>query len=154
MLGGWEHDLPVALQLTFLLGAMIAVFLIVRYGLAYMPLRMALTPAATKARRVRRRAIALFRVGTERRTMGRTGVLIYLSMDEHRAEIVADEAINAKVPAETWGDAMIAMIEQARAGHPGAGMAEAVRQVGIVLAAHFPPSADNPNEMCDRLIEL
>ncbi len=37
-----------------------------------------------------------------------TGVLIYLSLDEHRAEIVADKAIAYKVPAEVWGEAMAA----------------------------------------------
>ena len=40
------------------------------------------------------------------KTTGRTGVLIYLSMREHRAEIVADESIAAKVSAEVWGEAM------------------------------------------------
>jgi putative membrane protein len=137
-----------------LLGFLIAIFLAVRYLLAIMPLRLALTPKHTKARRVRRRAIAFFKVGAERRTMGRTGILIYLSLDEHRAEIVADEAIASKVGPEVWGEAMIALIDQVRAGHPGRGMAEAVRQVGKVLAEHFPKSDDNLNELPDRLIEL
>ena len=35
----------------------------------------------------------LFKAAAERRTVGRTGVLIYLSMGEHRAEIIGDEAI-------------------------------------------------------------
>lgn len=152
--GGWERDLPAGLTLTMLLGFLIAIFLAVRYLLAIMPLRLALTPKRTKARRVRRRAIAFFKVGAERRTMGRTGILIYLSLDEHRAEIVADEAIASKVGPEVWGEAMIALIDQVRAGHPGRGMAEAVRQVGKVLAEHFPKSDDNPNELPDRLIEL
>src|SRR3546814_7683493 len=82
---------------TFALPILILLFLAVRYLLAIMPLRMALTPKRTKARRVRRRALVYFQVGAERRTMGRTGILIYLSLDEHRAEIVADEAIALKV---------------------------------------------------------
>lgn len=152
--GGWERDLPAGVTLTVLLGFLIAIFLAVRYLLAIMPLRLALTPKRTKSRRVRRRAIAFFKVGAERRTMGRTGILIYLSLDEHRAEIVADEAIASKVAAEVWGEAMVALIDHVRAGHPGRGMAEAVRQVGKVLAVHFPKSANNPNELPDRLIEL
>src|SRR3546814_2557621 len=55
--GGWERELPAGLTLTFLLGWMILLFLAVRYLLAIMPLRMALTPKRTKARRVRRRAL-------------------------------------------------------------------------------------------------
>ncbi len=88
------------------------------------------------------------------RTHGRTGVLIYLSLDEHRAEIVADRAINEKVSGEAWGDAMAALIEAIRAGHAGEGLAEAVRQVGVVLAGHFPRADDDINELPDRLIEL
>src|SRR3546814_855084 len=152
--GGWERELPAGLTLTFLVGWMILLFLAVRYLLAIMPLRMALTPKGTKARRVRRRALVYFQVGAERRTMGRTGILIYLSLDEHRAEIVADEAIALKVAPEVWGEAMAALIDHVRKGHPGKGMAEAVRQVGALLTEHFPKSDDNPNELPDRLIEL
>ncbi|MES2175533.1 MAG: hypothetical protein V4523_16550 [Pseudomonadota bacterium] len=150
----WEHELADWKLLTGLLGLLILKFLVVRYLLAIMPLRMVMTPRATKARRVRRRAILLFRTAAEARTHGRTGVLIYLSLDEHRAEIVADRAINEKVAAEAWGDAMAALIEAIRAGHAGEGLAEAVRQVGVVLAAHFPRADDDINELPDRLIEL
>lgn len=152
--GGWDRELTAGLTLTVLLGLLIAIFLMTRYLLAIIPLRMALTPKRTKARRVRRKAIAFFKVGAERRTIGRTGILIYLSLDEHRAEIVADEAIVAKVQPEVWGDAMIALIDEVRLGRPGRGMAEAVRLVGMVLAEHFPRGDTNPNELPDRLIEL
>lgn len=154
VLGSWDHELPDWQMLTVLLGLLILIFLIVRYALAWMPLRMALTPAATKTRRVHRRAMALFRAVAQGRTRGRTGVLIYLSLDEHRAEIVADSAINEKVEADIWGCAMAALIDAVRDGRPGEGMAAAVEQVGAVLAAHFPKSQDNPNELPDRLIEL
>jgi putative membrane protein len=152
--GSWEHELSERALLTWLLVVIILKFLAVRYILAWMPLRMALTPRATKARRVRRRAVLLFRTAAEARTRARTGVLIYLSLDEHRAEIVADAAINDKVSPEAWGEAMAALVSEIRAGRPGQGLAEAVRQTGIILAAHFPRSADDSNELPDRLIEL
>ncbi len=118
------------------------------------PLKYLLVPAPIKSRRVRGRAIDLFRVGAEKRTVGLTGVLIYLSMREHRAEIVADEAIVAKVAPEVWGEAMAAMLAEVKTGQVATGMAEAVRQIGIILAEHFPKSDANPNELPDRLIEL
>jgi len=154
LLQSWDHEIEDWKLLTVLLGLLILKFLIVRYALAWMPLRMALTPRATKARRVRRRAITLFRAVAQGRTRGRTGVLIYLSLDEHRAELVADAAINEKVTPETWGEAMAALIDGVRDGSAADGMAEAVRQVGVVLAHHFPATGDNPNELPDRLIEL
>jgi putative membrane protein len=105
---------------------------------------MALTPAATKQRRVRRRAVELFRAAAERRTAGRTGVLLYLSLLEHRAEIVVDEAIHAKVAPEVWGDAMAALLEEVKAGRPAAGMVRAVDLIGAVLAEHFPSAPGTP----------
>jgi len=154
LLQSWEHDIEDWKLLTVLLGLLILKFLIVRYALAWMPLRMALTPRATKARRVRRRAITLFRAVAQGRTRGKTGVLIYLSLDEHRAEIVADAAINEKVTPDVWGDAMAALIDHVREDRAAEGMAQAVCKVGAVLARHFPARGDNPNELPDRLIEL
>lgn len=129
-------------------------FLIVRVVLAWMPLRLALTPGSTAARRVHARALALFRIGAEARTRDATGVLLYLSLDEHRAEIIADAAIHGRVAPDVWGAAMQSLIAAVRDGRPGDGMAEAVRQIGVVLAEHFPPRADDTNELPDRLIEL
>ena len=150
----WDHELADWKLLLGLTAILILKFLVVRYLLAIMPLRMLMTPRATKARRVRRRAILLFRTAAEARTRGRTGVLIYLSLDEHRAEIVADRAINDKVAPEAWGDAMAALIDAIRAGQPGEGLARAVAQVGAVLSTHFPREQDDINELPDRLIEL
>ncbi len=150
---GWgEREIPALYVLIFFL--MVTVFLIVRYTLAIMPLRLALTPKATRRRRVRRRAIDLFKVGTEKRTTGRTGILVYLSMGERMAEIVADEAIYKRVPDTEWGDAMAAMIEQVAAGRVTDGMIAAVQKVGTILSANLPRDADDRNELPDRVIEL
>ncbi len=153
-LGGWDHHISTGLLLTLLLGAQILIFLIVRYALAWMPLRMALTPGATKWRRVRRRAIALFRASAEGRTQRKTAILLYLSLAEHRAEIIGDEMINRQVAPERWGEAMAALVEHMRDGDPGGGMVEAIGHIGKILAEHVPKSESNPNELPDRLIEL
>jgi putative membrane protein len=154
LFGGWGHVWTPSeyLALIFLFMGMkwVGSWLILKW----MPLRLALTPKHIKLRRVRGRAIDLFKVGTQSRTVGRTGILLYLSMREHQAEIVADEAIAAQVAPEIWGDAMLALIRDVRAGRPGDGMAEAVRQMGIVLTEHFPKGSENPNELPDRLIEI
>jgi putative membrane protein len=119
-----------------------------------MPLRLALTPGATKHRRVRRRAVAVFKAAAERRTIGRTGILIYLSMAERRAEIVADEAITKVTTPDTWGEAMADMLVHVREGRVGDGMVVAIEQVGAVLCEHFPRSSADTNEIPDKLIEL
>jgi putative membrane protein len=125
-----------------------------RLILLYRPLLRALVLPHTKAHRVRARAIDLFRVAVESRTRGKTGVLLYLSLAERRAEIVADEAIHGRVAPEEWGEAMAALIGHVREGRPGEGMAAAVERIGTVLAAHFPRSPDDSDELPDRLILL
>ena len=152
--GGWGHEYTTGEYAALLLTAVALKWICTWVILKWMPLRLALTPKAIKLTRVRSRAISLFKVGTESKTLGRTGVLLYLSMKEHRAEIVADEAIASKVAPEVWGDAMVALLDQVKAGNPGAGVAAAVAQMGVVLAEHFPKGCENPNELPDRLIEL
>lgn len=118
------------------------------------PLRLLLVPGSIKSARSRARAVTCFKVGAERRTHGRTGILIYLSLAEHRAEIVADEAIASKVDAEVWGEAMAAMLAHIRDGRIADGMIAAVEKVGVVLAEHFPRAENDTNELPDRLIEV
>ena len=150
---GWEEP-SLRFMLTLLLIKTAFVFLIARLLFGLAGARMLLTPAATKARRVRRRAILLFRAGTEQRTASRTGVLLYLSLAEHRAEIVADASIHARVDDALWGEAMAALLEAVRDGRPGDGIAAAIGRIGDVLAAHFPRTGGDPNELPDRLILL
>jgi putative membrane protein len=120
----------------------------------WQPLKFWLVLPPIKSTRTLARAVSLFKVGAERRTHGRTGILIYLSMREHRAQIIADEAIASKVSPETWGDAMAAMLVHIKDGRCADGMIAAVEKVGAVLAEHFPRADDDVNELPDRLIEL
>jgi putative membrane protein len=154
LFGGWQPQPTMSDLLTLLMFFAALKFTIALLILKWMPLRLLLTPGATKHRRVRRRAVAIFQAAAAGRTQDRTGVLIYLSMGERRAEIVADEAITKVTTPETWGEAMATLLADVRDGRPGDGICAAIQQIGIVLAEHFPKTADNPNEMPDKLIEL
>jgi putative membrane protein len=152
--GGWIHEWTPRAVLGV---AMLVVSL--KFGgmwliLLWRRLRLWLTPAPVRNARVRARAITCFKVGAERRTHGRTGILIYLSLAEHRAEIVADEAIASKVAAEVWGDAMAAMLTELKQDRLADGLIAAIGRVGAVLAQHFPRADDDQNELPDRLIEV
>ena len=153
-LTGWSAAPGHRELLTLLLFFALLKFLAVLFVLKWQPLRMLLTPGSTKTRRVRRRAIMLFKAGAERRTVGRTGILIYLSMAEHRAEIVGDEAITKVTTPETWGEAMTALLADVRQGRPADGIVAAVSLIGDVLAQHFPKTGADTNEIPDKLIEL
>lgn len=150
--GGWSGITALPYWALFAFTAL--KFFGTRLILIWKPLLFMLIPPPIRNARVRKRAVSLFTVSTDHRTVGRTGILLYLSMREHRAEIVADNAIVEKVEPAVWGDAMVALIDLVRDGKPGEGMAEAVKQMGVVLTEHFPKSDGNPNELPDRLIEL
>lgn len=150
----WAPVVSIRATLTIALFLVAITFLVCRGIFAWRPLRLALTPGATKSRRVRARALAIFRAAAEKRTIGSTGVLLYLSLDERRAEIIADAAIHDRVPDATWGAAMAALVGPLREEHPADGMAAAVGQIGLVLGEHFPRTPGDTNELPDRLIIL
>jgi putative membrane protein len=154
LFGGWSPDPTQSQLLTLLMFFAALKFTIALLILKWMPLRLLLTPGATKHRRVRRRAVAIFQAAAAGRTAGKTGILIYVSMAERRAEIVADEAIHKLTDDHAWGEAMHALIADVREGRPGDGIVAAIERVGAVLAEHFPRSADDKNEVPDKLIEL
>ena len=154
LFGGWHPDPTQSELLTLLMFFAALKFTIALLILKWMPLRLLLTPAATKHRRVRRRAIAIFQASAAGRTAGKTGILIYLSLAERRAEIIGDEAILKVTDDHSWGEAMTALIAEVRHGRVSEGICAAISQVGVVLSEHFPRSADDSNEIPDKLIEL
>ena len=154
LFGGWHPDPTQSELLTLLMVFAALKFTVALLILKWMPLRLFLTPAATKHRRVRRRAVTIFQAAASGRTTGRTGILIYLSLAERRAEIIADEAILKVTDDHTWGEAMAALLAEIRDGRVGDGICAAIERVGAVLAEHFPRSTDDLNEIPDKLIEL
>lgn len=154
LVGGWGHEWSTGELASMVIALGLVTFLGVVMVQQWEPLKFALIPAPTKTIRVHNQAVRQFKVGAERRTTGRTGVLIYLSMREHRAEIVADDSIAALVPAEVWGEAMGDMLAEIRKGRIAEGLAAGIRDVGFVLAQHFPRGNEDVNELPDRLIEV
>jgi putative membrane protein len=101
------------------------------------PVRRLLTPGFAKRAHVHARAIEQF---AHRRHVGRarTGVLIYASVAERRVEIIADEAIHAKVGDAFWNDAVKAAVAKIRAGDAPGGLIAAIELCGRAMAEHFP----------------
>ncbi|MCB2076331.1 MAG: hypothetical protein KDE55_01395 [Novosphingobium sp.] len=152
--GGWVQDWQP--RQVFTVAALVAMIKFVAMILIqlWQPLKFWLVLPPVKTARVHDRAVRAFRIGAERRTHGRTGILIYLSMRERRAEIVADEAIATRVSPDVWGEAMEDMLAQVREARIADGMIAAIERVGTVLAEHFPRPEDDVNELPDRLIEV
>ncbi len=154
LIGGWGSEWTTGDTASMTIALGLIAFVVTWLVMLVPAIRFALVPGPVKTARVHEHAIRHFKVGAERRTHGRTGVLLYLSMHEHRAEIVADQPIAEKVNAEVWGEAMADMLVEIRKGCIAEGIAAGVRDVGQVLSEHFPRAEDDQNELPDRLIEL
>ncbi len=117
--------------------------------------RRALTPRGLKRDRVRRRAAEQFLAKNLHLTRERTGVLIFVSLGEHMAELIADEGIAQHVDKKVWDRAMAALTAGLKRGEPAAGFEAAIGLCADVLAERFPPTdGDNPNELPDKVVML
>ena len=155
LFGGWSDGaIAEARSIEALIIVQTLVFGTVLALLWFAGLGRALTPSGLRRERVHRAALVQFKARGLSATAGRTGVLIYIDEPDHIAEIIADTAIYAKVAPEHWGTTITALIDGIKAGAPASGVVNAVALAGGVLATHFPPLADDVNELPDGLIEI
>jgi putative membrane protein len=87
------------------------------------------------------------------RTREATGVLIFVSLFEHRVWILADRGINRKVDSSQWSAIVDAIVQGIRQKRAGAAIAEAVTHVGRLLAEHFPVREDDRDELTNLIVE-
>lgn len=117
-------------------------------------LRIHLVPRGLRYRRAHDNAVKQFLARNVHITRARTGVLLFVSLAERYAEVIADAGINRFAGQETWSGVVETLIDHARRGVLADGFVTAVGEVGALLAAHFPPEQSNPNELDDHVVEL
>jgi putative membrane protein len=122
--------------------------------LMYRPLRLALVPRSVKHRSAHRRAVEQFLAQNLHTTAGRTGVLLFVSVAERYAEVVADAAIHQRVPQEEWQGIVDDLTQHIAQGEADEGLVRAIGAVGEHLSRHFPPGARDPNALPNHLIIL
>jgi len=86
------------------------------------------------------------------KTRDKTGVLIYILLEEKQFYILADSAINSKVKENTWHKIKDGIQEFFMKGMFAKGILHGVEETGKVLAEHFPVRPDDINEIPDRVI--
>ncbi len=116
--------------------------------------RLWFVPASVKRMNAHRRAMEQFVVQNLHTTEGHTGIMIFVSLAEHYAEIVADKAIHAKVPEGTWQVIVDQLTKDLANDEPAKGFITAIESCGAHLAKHFPPGSRNANELPNHLIVL
>ena len=118
----------------------------VEAGLDFLPLFKGVTP--------RQRALEVFSMLRVWDTERNSGVLIYVQLVDRRIEIVADRGISAKVDQGAWDAICRRMEESFRAGRFEEGALQGIQAISQLLARHFPPQRENPDELPDRPVVL
>jgi len=131
-----------SVQRIFLL--QLALFLVAGMALSWMPLRLALVPHPVRRARAHRAAIEQFFLRHVSHTDNRSGVLVFVSLAERYARIIADEGIAAKVPNAEWQAAIDVLVAHMRDGRIAAGFIAAIERCSEVLALHAPPDGAPP----------
>ncbi len=152
---GWnEASASAGISAVWVYAVQLAVFIVLAVVLSFSRVRPLIVPRSVKDDRAHSLAVQQFLAHGLHLTEERTGVLIFVSLAERYAEIVADAAIAKKVDQAVWDEAMAALIAEIKEGRLADGLVAAVGRVGAVLAEHFPPRRRDANELSDDLVLL
>ncbi len=86
------------------------------------------------------------------RTRDETGVLLLISVFEHKVWILADKGINARVEDGQWEDIVGRLIRGIKQKRRVDAICEAVAQIGAILKAYFPVKPDDTDELKNLII--
>ncbi|MDH6231499.1 putative membrane protein [Mesorhizobium soli] len=137
----------VAAQLLAALAALALLWFVPASRLWFVPRRL-------RYRRAHDNALKQFIARNVHITTNRTGVLIFVSLAERYASVVADSGINQHVPQHAWDGVIRDLIAHASEDRLADGFVVAIGSVGGLLATHFPAGADNVNELDDHVVEI
>jgi uncharacterized membrane protein len=84
-------------------------------------------------------------------TAARNGVLIYVSIEDHKLAVLGDRAIHERVGQAYWDDLVQAVLTHFRRAQFREGLVHAVAEVGKALRRHFPRRPDDVDELPDRV---
>lgn len=121
---------------------------------AFPALRIRLVPRRVRYAKAHANAVRQFLSRNVHTTSARTGVLIFVSLAERYAEVVADAGINEKVPQSDWNRIVADLTAAASEDRLTEGFEGAIAAAGALLAAHFPYHAHDRNELDDKLVEI
>ena len=129
----------------------VATFLVLSVLFCLPRVRVALLPRKARRRLAYRLAMEQFTTRGIAQKKDRCGILIFVSLAERYARIIADDGISARVPQSAWQAAVDALVEHARQDRVADGFVAAISMCGNELARHFPRTEPKGEELPDRL---
>jgi putative membrane protein len=140
-----------AMPVNRILLLQVVVFFALAVLLCLPRVRIALVPRTARRAIAHRVAMEQFMIRGVGRKQDRTGVLIFVSLAERYARIVADQGIATRVPQSEWQAAVDALIAHISGGRIADGFIAAIDLCGRVLEQHFPRSETSRDELPDRI---
>ncbi|MDF2619700.1 MAG: hypothetical protein K0S00_2359 [Xanthobacteraceae bacterium] len=150
----WPVALLTPIDVPQLLALQAAVFVLLGALLALTPLGTRCVPQAVKHAAARNAALDHFLGFGIHRTSGRTGILIFVALPEHRVEVVADEAIHARVGPGAWAELCARVLAGAREDRLTEGLEAGIAEAGRLLGEHAPRREDDSDELPNRIVLL
>ena len=118
-------------------------------------LRRLFTPRREQLEEVSSRAHAVFFDNRVHQTKGGTGLLLYLSLFERTASVVADDKVIKKLGQAAIEKLCHELTKRLRAEKdPAEALASVIAEAGQLLGEALPAQDENPNELSDSLILL
>lgn len=116
-------------------------------------LRRRLIPPVEISTEVEEKAIVAFVEHGLHHTRDKTGILILISLFEHRVHVLADRGINDLVPADTWDGIIQTITNGIHSDDTCNALCAAIETCGQLLATNFPVKADDSDELPNLIIE-
>lgn len=113
--------------------------------------RVALMPRRARRGVAQRTAMEQFVIRDLARKPDRSAILIFVSLAERYARIIADDGIAKRVPQAHWQAAIDALLAHMRDGRIADGFVSAIDLCGKELAEHYPRSAAARDQLPDRI---
>ena len=99
-----------------------------------------------------KKASVIFQKLKMHKTVLRNGVLIYLSVSDHKFAIIGDKGINEKVGDDFWNETKELMLSYFKNNQISEGLVAGIKKAGESLSQHFPRQHSDQNEIGNEIV--
>jgi putative membrane protein len=139
---GWQYE------------TQLIIFVCMAILFRWTPIKLWLVPKYVQQQRCHRMAMQQFVEQNIHDTEARTGILFFVSVDEHYVEIIADKGINDTVDKTTWEAIVNIFTDSVKKSEVKEGFLRAIDECERILREHIPAVEDNKNELSNHFVEL
>jgi putative membrane protein len=151
LLGSWGYG---GESIWWFLPIYLVAFVVCFYAIRSCPwLKRKLIHPNELSEETREKALVSFMEQNLHATRDKTGILILISLFEHRVVVLADSGINEKVSTQTWDEIVDLILTGIKQGNACDALCRAIERCGELLTEHFPRKDDDSDELPNLIVE-